>query len=237
MFRQILQAVDAALLPHAANCLVCEDPRRADDKYCLCPDCRAQLLKLRLTEGLCPRCMTPMNGRGECRYCKTGGMEGLRAGYGAYVYAPPANTLVKALKFGYTDEAAEALCAFLPMVFPAQEYDALVPVPLHPARQRLRGINQAELICRLTGPRVGLPILPLLRRVRNTRPQARMDATHRAGNLRGAFVADPAAEGLRLLLVDDVRTTGATARACADVLTAAGAKYVSILTPCIAVRE
>ena len=221
--------------PRGAECLVCGDPRRADERYCLCPDCRRELLSLRLRENVCIRCMHPLDGKGICPFCKAGRLEPMTAGYGAFRYAGAARTLVHLLKYGYQDEAAAALAAVMAQCFPENRYDALVPVPLHRARQRMRGANQSAILCGLIGQRTGLPTLDALTRTRKTNEQAKIKGTGaRQRNVRGAFAAHGEISGLRLLLVDDVRTTGATARACAETLLAAGAKDVGILTAAIA---
>jgi ComF family protein len=111
-------------------------------------------------------------------------------------------------------------------------WDGLVPVPLHWGRRLRRGFNQAEILARGVGRRHHLPILRgALRRVRATPPQ-QGDADARRANLRDAFAVPNRSivAGRRLLLVDDVFTTGATANACARVLLAAGADAVGILT-------
>ena len=230
-----MQRLWLVLFPPGAQCLVCGDPRRADEKYALCPACREALLKLRLREGICPRCMHPLSDNGACAFCKAGYLNGLRAGYGAYRHAGAARQLVRGLKFDYQDEAAQALAAGMAQCFPAYEYDALVPVPLHRHRQRMRGANQAMLLCQLVGPRTGLTVIDALQRVRKTKTQTALDQAARQRNVRGAFTLKQSVEGLRLLVVDDVRTTGATARACAEVLMQGGAQYVGVLTATIAV--
>lgn len=224
------------LFPRGSTCLVCQHPRLADEKYCLCPDCREALLRLRLRDNICPRCMTPLDRNGACSFCKRGRMQGLQAAYAAYRHVGAARTLVTALKFGYQNEAAVALAAGMAQCFPAHEYDALVPVPLHAARRRMRGANQAEILCREVGIRTGLPVLDVLTRVKPTTAQTHLDAGMRQKNVQGAFAMHGEVEGLRLLVVDDVRTTGATSRACAQVLSQAGARYVGVLTATAALR-
>lgn len=107
--------------------------------------------------------------------------------------------------------------------------EAVVPVPLHPGRQRRRGYNQSQVAAAAVARALDLPIeRSLLWRVRATPPQAGLSAEERATNLRGAFVAagwPPA----RLLLVDDVTTTGATFEAGATALRRAGAEAVYAL--------
>lgn len=110
--------------------------------------------------------------------------------------------------------------------------DVVVPVPLHPRREHERGFNQADDLAR----QLGLPVAPLLRRVRFTRSQIELPAAARHQNVRDAFaIADGPAEAGRcipsvVVLVDDVSTTGATLDACARVLKAGGAKQVRALT-------
>ena len=110
--------------------------------------------------------------------------------------------------------------------------DAAVPVPLHRWRQHHRGFNQADDLAR----GLGLPVMHALRRVRATQPQVDLPAAERRQNVRDAFAmqsgwrAVPRLDGLVVVLVDDVATTGATLEACARVLTRAGARDVRALT-------
>jgi len=105
-----------------------------------------------------------------------------------------------------------------------------VAVPLHPARQRRRGYNQAAIAANEVARVLGVPATPaLLRRARATAPQARLDREARVENVRGAFAAGSAARGgvpRAVLLVDDVTTTGVTLGAAAGALRAAGAQHV-----------
>lgn len=113
--------------------------------------------------------------------------------------------------------------------------DAVVPVPLHAARQRARGFNQAADLAGRLGPPVSL----LLTRVRPTQPQASLTESAREKNVSGAFAPSrriAAARGQVLVLIDDVSTTGATLDACAQVLLEAGAAEVRGLTAARAVR-
>ena len=102
-------------------------------------------------------------------------------------------------------------------------------VPLHKSRLRARGYNQAVQLARQVDRHLGVPVAPeLLCRVRDTAAQQGLDAAARNSNLRGAFAAPHPIVGRRILLVDDVMTTGATARECALVLGAAGAAAVEV---------
>lgn len=101
--------------------------------------------------------------------------------------------------------------------------DALVPVPLHPRRERHRGYNQADLLAQRAGTTLGLPVMTALRRVRDTPRQVGADAATRHANVAAAFATVGDIRGGRFLLVDDVFTTGATIGACASALREAGA--------------
>lgn len=112
--------------------------------------------------------------------------------------------------------------------------DVLVPVPVHERRRRERGYDQAELVATAAAGELGLPALPVLERWRATEAQFALDRRRRAGNVAGAFRlrmdANGALRGAWVVLVDDVLTTGATLRACAQTLERAGAAAVSAVT-------
>ena len=112
--------------------------------------------------------------------------------------------------------------------------DVLVPVPVHERRRRERGYDQAELVATAAAGALGLPVAAALERWRATEAQFALDRRRRAGNVAGAFRLRPGADrrigGTWVILVDDVLTTGATLRACAEALQRAGAAAVSAVT-------
>jgi ComF family protein len=105
--------------------------------------------------------------------------------------------------------------------------DAICAVPLAPNRRRRRGFNQSEVIGRALAKQVGLSYLDALERVRDTAPQVGLTAEERYLNVQNAFRAVTSLEGIHLGLVDDVLTTGATMRACAQAARQAGAARVT----------
>jgi ComF family protein len=109
-----------------------------------------------------------------------------------------------------------------------RQFDLIVPVPLHPARQRERGFNQASLLAELLARQSSIPLKPLLERIRYTNTQTALDRSERMENLHNAFRLRKNVDvrGLRVLLVDDVLTTGSTLNECARVLKRAGALSV-----------
>ena len=113
------------------------------------------------------------------------------------------------------------------------KFDALLPMPMHPIRRRLRGYNQSERLTQVVSKELSLPLLTsCLVRTRPTRPQVGLARDARRGNLRGAFaVRSPeTVAGKTLLLLDDVATTGSSLHLCAEKLKASGAQAVYALT-------
>jgi len=116
---------------------------------------------------------------------------------------------------------------------PFSEFDLILPVPLHPQRLRRRGFNQSLLLARRVSRHHSIALdFKSLQRIRHTQPQTELSGAQRQKNIRGAFeVRNPfVIEEKRLLLIDDVFTTGATVQECSKVLLKAGAKRVDVLT-------
>jgi len=150
--------------------------------------------------------------------------------FAAFLYGFPLDRLLPRLKFHGDLAAGRLLAQAMAVACGARARpDVLVPVPLHRARLRQRGYNQALELARPLGRMLGLPVrADLLQRRRNTTAQSRLDAGARAANLRGAFAVparlDPPPH---VALVDDVMTTGATLNAAADALQEAGVERVT----------
>ncbi|MHC1785610.1 MAG: ComF family protein [Christensenellales bacterium] len=227
------QKVLDLLIPQV-RCLGCNEPRRIDPGAALCDACVAALQGLRIGEGICPRCLSPRRGSSPCSYCLRGGMQGLDAAYGAFIYHGPAQALVSALKFQGVYLASEPLIQGMRDCLDGRPFDALVPVPLHRGRLRERGFNQARLLCEGISRGTGIPCLDALERLRRTKRQSSLPHGERQGNVKGSFRCVLPVRGLSILLVDDVRTTGSTARASASELKQAGAREVCLLTATVA---
>jgi ComF family protein len=109
--------------------------------------------------------------------------------------------------------------------------DAIVPVPMHPRGLRERGFNQSLLLAKVISKGSRVPLVPNgLLKEKDTPPQLGLTAKERVTNLSGAFSAVRSFSGMSVLLVDDVMTTGSTARACSKALLKAEAKSVTVLT-------
>jgi ComF family protein len=139
-------------------------------------------------------------------------------------------------KYEDRPDLARPLGALLAEVPELADAHVVVPVPMHPRRLAERGYNHAALLARPVAARLGARFAPTaLRRTRDGERQARLEKEARRRNVAGAFEGVPAAlRGRRVLLVDDVRTTGATLRACAEAATEAGAAGVATLVLAVA---
>ena len=144
---------------------------------------------------------------------------------------------ISRFKFGGVARLARPLGAMMAEYgdpeFPFPAIDLVVPVPLHSRRLRERGFNQSLLLARQVSKRRSIPLnFTALDRIRQTRPQTRLSGPERHKNVRGAFEvnAPGAVAGRKILLIDDVFTTGATIQECTESLLDAGAKEVHVLT-------
>lgn len=155
----------------------------------------------------------------------------------AWSYEGPITDVVRGLKFGRLDYLGAHLARELTDLVPSGEpWDAVVPVPLHWRRRLARGFDQAERIARPLARLLEVPFVAALRRARPTRRQARLSREERLANPRRAFAlrrwrlaAPRGVRGLRVVVVDDVVTTGATLRAAAEALRSGGVREVLAL--------
>ncbi|MGH3089683.1 MAG: double zinc ribbon domain-containing protein [Rubrobacteraceae bacterium] len=146
-------------------------------------------------------------------------------------YEEVGKEIVHALKYKGYLAVVEKLMAPLLVEILDQEFDRVVPVPIHPARRRKRGFNQAEVMARSVAREINVPVSDKLEVVRRTRDQVELTAAGRRENVRGAFRMEGGMRG-KVLLVDDVFTTGATMSECAEVLLRAGASEVHAISFC-----
>jgi ComF family protein len=201
-----------------------------------CDRC-AQLVEP-VPDTICARCGRPQALAVRlCADCRTAPspLAGSRA---AALHTEPLRQAIHALKYEDRPQLAGPLGRYLVAVFQhdpwqsiADRFDAVVPAPLHAERLRERGYNQSELLAATLCDACGLTLRPgWIARVRATRQQVGLNAAERRQNVAGAFRSSDDVAGTTLLLVDDVYTTGATLRACAEAARAAGANQVYALT-------
>jgi ComF family protein len=215
--RKILNSV----LP--GSCLLCG----ADSPgSLLCPPCAGDLPLL--PETICPICADQTTHGERCGAClrETPHFEKTLA---LFRYDFPADRIIHALKYGHQLAVATWSAQKLAERVANAPCDAIIPLPLHPVRLRERGFNQSAEIAKALGARLNVPVdRSNVLRTRATPPQAELPHRARHKNVRGAFECRADFTGKRLLLIDDVMTTGATANECARVLKIHGAATVTV---------
>lgn len=235
--RSVLNGVVAALL--APLCAVCDCVLDEPLTGCVCPRCW-NTIRL-ITPPICDRCGDPLpRPNGHCPDCsRTSSVIGRARAIGEY--DGTLREIVHALKYAGRLSLARPVAERMRQrgrdLIDAVDY--VVPVPLHWRRQYERGFNQARELARYLGP----PVVEALRRRRATRAQVELAADRRRANVAGAFarreswVQSSSIQGKRLLLIDDVSTTGATLDACAQVLKEGGASDIYALTAARVVKR
>lgn len=235
----VTRAVDRVLdwvLPRC--CLGCNEslPGRTPTPLGLCSTCLGRLVPHpEPGRGACPRCaqprhVAPSDAKLNCPSCRRRppAFDRLHVGWR---YAPPLTAVVEALKFHRLDYLGPQVGARLAAAVDDRlpEVDMVVPVPLHWWRHLRRGYNQAEAIGRRVADHLDVPCRRRLARSRSTPAQSGLSRRRRRRNLRGAFRCRRRLDGERVLLVDDVVTTGATLEAAARCLLEAGSGTVTAL--------
>jgi ComF family protein len=232
-----------------AFCRICEQPIEVITAVPVCPDClHAPRPYAGVECAWCGRFLATESGLhgtlhcGVCRRAMNGGASDRRDGFAFEQarsfgsYEGTLRALVQRFKYDGFRPLAKPLGRFLVQAaerLSEQSFDLAVPVPLHSKRQRQRGFNQAELLVREFARWRKIPLgVKDCVRVRDTPPQTGLRAAERRRNVAGAFdVPRPErVRGRRVLLIDDVLTTGATASACAEAIRKAGAKGVWVAT-------
>jgi ComF family protein len=192
----------------------------------VCPGCRHDLPTLPADR--CPRCALPTPNGEVCGHCLRQPPNFDRA-EAVFQYAYPVDCLIHALKYRGELAAARFLGESLAQRLDGRaSADLIIPMPLHQARIKQRGFNQAAEIARQVAEQIGLPLSSrAVTRVREGPPQTDLPLDERARNVVGAFVCEIDLTGLRVALVDDVMTSGASLNELAKVVRAAGASEVS----------
>lgn len=222
------------LYPENITCDLCGEDLVVDTRYHLCGSC---IEKLPFIDGdICLNCGVSIDN--EAQYCdrcqKTTSV--FKINRSPLVYEGKARDMIHALKFGKKKYLVSTIGAMMADTFLkyGMEGEIIVPVPMTKKDERKRGFNQAELIAYEIGKRLNIPVLPALEKTKETAVQKELSGKERAENLTKAFeVVYPQVKDRKILLVDDIFTTGATANECAKALLKAKCKEVSVLTACI----
>ena len=216
----LLQWLYDILFPLPAVCPVC---MKRQEKLMVCDACRAEAMRIRSMHGQCQCCHSFGVYSEHCHSCREwpGYLSGNIA---VWPYQGNWQQAILDFKFHNMPWLADALANELAVMLP-REYDILVPVPLHKKRLQERGYNQSALLAGALAVKTGIPVKDCMCRVRNTPHQTGMNREQRLHNLHGAFAvkSNTDIKGKRVIVVDDVFTTGTTIRQCAETLYKAGA--------------
>ncbi len=219
------------------DCRVCEQPLQTISRIPVCSDCLAQPQPFQ-AEFFCRSCRTPfvddypLDENDLCTVCRESVVNfDCVTSFGSY--EGTLRKLIHVFKYSKVETLAQPLSHFLVRCLrPQENFDVVLAMPMHWWKRWERGFNQAELLAKPVARRYGLPLSANLKRSRYTKAQAGLTEAERQANLKGSFMVRRPEElrGKRILLIDDVFTTGATLRAASQALKAAGAAYVSALT-------
>lgn len=217
-------------------CIGCGRGAGADEAH-LCWDCLAGLVPI--SDPYCDTCGDPVDGRIGHRYtcsmCRNHA-PGFDRARSAVRYSGAVCGALQRFKYNHDmsplTDLGRLLDACIDAHYRSEPLDAVAYVPLYPSRERARSYNQSRLLARAVARTRGIPLVSrkCLRRVRETGTQTGLNARERRANVRKAFAVGDRGwiEGRRLLLIDDVMTTGATVSECARALKAAGAVRVHV---------
>ena len=230
----LIGGLTSLLYPPA--CTSCSAPVEAGEH--LCQECETKVT--RIVPPFCAKCSEPFDGAittvFECANCARRKLH-FEAAVAAYRARGIVRQVMLNFKYGKQIHLRQLVARWLVAALDDERirerrFDAIVPVPLHPARQRERGFNQAGLLAEWLSGHIGVPLRPALERVRYTTTQTAFDRAERMQNLHDAFRLRKNADvrRLRVLLIDDVLTTGSTLSECARVLKKAGAQSVYAAT-------
>jgi len=211
-----------------ARCPVCD--KAVAFPELICPGCREKFQAVEAPR--CLKCGKHIRDEREeyCKGCRLA-VHKFEQGRGLYAYQSVAESMYRFKYAGRREYAryyGEQIVEKLGRTIRGWAPDALVPVPIHAARKRERGYNQAEALAKEIGSRMGIPVEKrLIKRVKKTLPQKLLDDRQRQNNLKRAFKIDRNDVKLKtVIIIDDIYTTGSTIDACAAVLKAAGVEKI-----------
>ena len=231
---ELLQSAVSLLYP--PGCTICGKSIRAGEY--LCDQCETKAA--RIVAPFCEKCSEPFEGSivntFVCANCAHRTIY-FNAAVAAYRGRGIVRQIIHEFKYGRQIYLRHLVARWLNSALDDERlrqghFDVIMPVPLHPARQRERGFNQASLLAELLSAQTSIPVKPLLERTRYTTTQTALDRSERMENLHNAFRLRKNANvrGLRVLLIDDVLTTGSTLSECARILKRAGVFSVHAAT-------
>lgn len=219
------------LFPDQYGCVFCNRELKTPNPHGTCGRC---MVKLPFIQNPCLGCGKEMIGEGRfCIRCKEN-RKSFDTAYACFTYLGDCKMIVHRLKYGNKRYLAKFLSVFMVDRYMAtpQNAEVITWVSMHPSKLKKRGYDQAELLAKETALRLGLPCEQLVECVKLHKNFAQLGADERREEARSAFTCTSQVKGKRILVIDDVLTTGSTMDAVAHVLKKAGAKEVVGLTLC-----
>ncbi|MEA2013563.1 MAG: ComF family protein [Verrucomicrobiota bacterium] len=226
----LIQKIENLIFPEI--CLLCGEPLDKKEFHGVCDICFSKFQTP--MEPLCPLC----GGENDtfldvCKECIRHD-RGWKKAYTIFKYKKGARKAIQQYKYSAQTQWLPFFVKSFFTRYPnfQKDIDVIVPIPLHWLKKLLRGFNQSELFCKIISRKAKIPCKNLLKRVKFTRKQASLSADERQKNVKKAFASKKQhiIIGKRILLVDDVFTTGATLQQATEILINAGAESVSVLT-------
>lgn len=237
-FKYLKEGILDLFFPPPAECIFCKASLNNNEKF-FCDTCWQEFLSWQQMPK-CNGCNQPLKNSGFCPDCKE-----KRLSFGWLKSVGPYQGYLKetllAFKFKKRKELAEPFALLLASLFEPEPEDLIVPVPMDKKKLKERGYNQAFLLARTLAQHTNLSLGDILLKEKGYADQIGLSKEERLRNLKGAFKTKKdkvqAAKGKRIILVDDVFTTGATAKECSDILMRAGAKEVGVLVVAVSLSS
>ncbi|MBE0432429.1 ComF family protein [candidate division WOR-3 bacterium] len=221
-FSDILKAGFDFILPH--TCIICSEEL---ERGMICDNC-LEYLPL-VNPPLCPACGRPAANAAHCTFCRD--RDALDHGRAWMLFVPPSDAVIHHFKYRRKTRLAHllgrAMAGIVKADFVLSQSDVVASIPLFWLKKIRRGYNQSAILAQIISTETGIEHRDLLKRIRNTRTQTRLSEEHRRQNVLNAFaVCGDGVQDKKILLIDDVLTTGATLKECYRVLKQAGAAEV-----------
>lgn len=233
MYQKILDILYPVKCPFCGE-IVSAGPKKRTAHNGICARCREKIVYIE--EPRCKKCGKPIRSE-EKEYCFdcAGKTHHFEEGRNLWIHKEPVNQAIYAFKYQnlriYGKTFGTEMAEHYENYLRKKTVDLIVPIPLHRKRKRRRGYNQAQILAKELSVHTGIPMdESVLKRVRETKPQKELDDKGRRINIRGAFAVTHPVTGRRIVLVDDIYTTGSTLDEAAKVLRRAGAEKVFFLT-------
>ncbi len=234
-FSKIKEKLKQILFPSDFHCFCCGSEIFNNNKFCLCDKCFNELVFLDL-ETTCNKCGTKITGTGNlCENCSNNLFKSFTLSRSVFEYSGQMINVIHKLKFDNKQYLAKNLSLLMRNYFDnhpeLQDIDVIIPIPIHEKRLKMRGYNQSELLLE-SFIDTGKVCLDCVERNVETESQRTKNAKERIENMKNCFSVKNKSiiKNKKILIVDDVFTTGATCNSLAKTLLKAGAKQVKCLT-------